>query len=201
MKTIGILYATREGQTRRIAGHVSQKLKALGHDIEQVDVAHPDGIRLEAYDGAFLASSVHMWRHAPEMTRFVKRHRLQLARIPTAFLSISLCEAGAEDPDTEPHQQVQNRLDAHWLMDRFFAATHWHPNIAEPVAGALRYTQYPPLRKFIMQQIARVSGSTTDTSQDHEFTDWARLDDAVDRFAKLLEGVPVRPVAEVAEVA
>jgi len=33
--------------------------------------------------------------------------------------------------------------------------------------------------RFVMKQIARKTGSPTDTSRDHELTDWA----AVDRFA------------------
>jgi menaquinone-dependent protoporphyrinogen oxidase len=130
------------------------------------------------------------------MLRFVKQHRLELAQIPTAFLSVSMCEAGSESPDTESMRQVRDRLDAYWLMDRFFAATRWHPDLAEPVAGAIRYTQYSTVVKLVMQQIARSAGGATDTSRDHEFTDWARLDALVQRFAKLLEGVPVKkPVA------
>lgn len=196
MKTVGIFYATREGHTRRIASRVSQKLRDLGHDIEVVDVAHPEGVDLAHYDGAVLAASVHVWRHEPEMLGFVRKHRLELARIPTAFLSVSLCEAGSERPETEPHQQVRSRLDAWWLMDRFFAATHWHPDLAEPVAGALSYSRYSPLLKLVMQQVARYAGGDTDTSKDHEYTDWSRLDAIAVRFSDLLQGVPTRrPVA------
>jgi len=198
MKTLGIFYATREGQTRRIASFVSQRLRDRGHGIEVVDVAHPEGVRIDRYDGAILAASVHVWRHESEMMRFVKRHRLQLARIPSAFLSVSLCEAGVEQPTTESHQQVRARLDAHWLMDRFFAATHWHPDIAEPVAGALLYSQYSPVTRLLMQQIARTAGADTDTSRDHEYTDWRRLDEFVERFAARLDGVPARRAEPVA---
>ncbi|MGF1509766.1 MAG: flavodoxin domain-containing protein [Myxococcota bacterium] len=194
MKTIGVFYATREGQTRRVASYVSQKLRDLGHEVEVVDVAHPDGVRIEHYDGVILAASVHMWRHPPEMRHFVRKHRLSLARVPTAFLSVSMCEAAWERSESRADQQVRARLDAHWLMDRFFASTHWHPDIAEPVAGALMYTQYSPLVKLLMQQIARASGGATDTQRDHEYTDWAQLDGFTKRFSSLLAGVAVRRV-------
>lgn len=195
MKSIGILYATREGHTRRIANYVAQKVGDAGHQIEVIDVAHPNGVELDRFDGAILAASVHVWRHEPEMVRFVRRHRLELARLRTAFLSVSMCEAASEDPKTEPKQRLQARLDAFWLMDRFFATTHWHPDIAEPVAGALRYTQYSAFLKLVMQQIARAAGSPTDTSQDHEYTDWKRLDAFVQRYCTLVEDAVAAPVA------
>ncbi len=197
MKTIGILFATREGQTRRIAGYVAQRLRDAGYAIEVVDVAHADGVNLDGFDAVVLASSVHVWRHEPEMARFVKKHRLKLATVPSAFLSVSLCEAGAEDPAAEPQQKIRNRLDAFWLMDRFFTSTHWHPDIALPVAGALRYSQYSIFKKLVLQQVARAKGGSSDTSRDHEYTDWDRVDDFVVRFRGLLQEAPVRPVAVV----
>ncbi len=191
MKTIAMFFATREGQTRRIANYISQKLHDLGHDVEIIDLANPMGIQLEHYDGAILAASVHMWRHEPEMAKFVRANRLKLATMPTAFLSVSLCEAGAEDPSLDSIVQLRAKMDAAWLRDSFFAATRWHPDMAESVAGALRYSQYRPVGRLIMQQIARLYGRPTDTSKDHELTNWERLDDIATRFSKLLTGVPV----------
>jgi hypothetical protein len=110
--------------------------------------------------------------------------------IPTGFLSVSLSEAGAEHVDDEPRRQVRARLDAHWLMDRFFASTRWHPDLAVPVAGALQYSKYPPVLRLLMQQIARAQGGDVDTSRDHEYTDWAELDRFAERFGEKLAGVP-----------
>ncbi len=46
-------------------------------------------------------------------------------------------------------------------------------------AGALRYSEYGWMMKRVMKSIARREGNDTDTSRDHEYTDWP----AVDRFA------------------
>jgi menaquinone-dependent protoporphyrinogen oxidase len=48
-----------------------------------------------------------------------------------------------------------------------------------PVAGALLYRQYGVLVRMMMRLIAGRVGASTDTSRDHDYTDW----DAVDRYA------------------
>jgi menaquinone-dependent protoporphyrinogen oxidase len=50
------------------------------------------------------------------------------------------------------------------------------------VAGALLYTQYGLLKRFIMKLIVKRQGGSTDTSVDHEYTDWAALQRFVDEF-------------------
>ena len=52
--------------------------------------------------------------------------------------------------------------------------------VYELVAGALLYTRYNFLVRFVMRQITKAEGGDTDTSRDYEYTDW----DAVDRFAE-----------------
>jgi menaquinone-dependent protoporphyrinogen oxidase len=68
-------------------------------------------------------------------------------------------------------------------LEAFFAETGWHPKRAKPIAGALLYTKYNLLMRFIMKCIAKESGGDTDTSKDFEYTDWAALDRFVYEFA------------------
>jgi len=65
------------------------------------------------------------------------------------------------------------------IVERLVAETGWHPQRVELVAGALPYTRYNFLVRFVMRRISRKEGGDTDTSRDYEYTDWA----AVDRFA------------------
>ncbi len=97
MKPIGILYATREGQTERIAGYVGSALDARGFGIEIRNLRYnASAIRLDQYAAVILAASVHIGRHEAEMVRFVKRHLPELNRMPAAFLSVTLSQAGVE---------------------------------------------------------------------------------------------------------
>ena len=91
MPSICILYATREGQTRRIAAHVAAALRERGFAVTVTHVRdHAARSSLNACTATMLAASVHAGSHEPEMLQFVKEHRGELACLPTAFLSVTL---------------------------------------------------------------------------------------------------------------
>jgi menaquinone-dependent protoporphyrinogen oxidase len=192
MDTILVLYATREGQTRKIAEHVGEWFRTHGQAARVVDVASPpEGFDLTGYRAVVLAASVHAGRHEREMVRFVKAHRAALERMPTAFLSVSLSEAGAEDARRSPEARAKASADVQGMIDVFVADTGLHPASVKPVAGALLYTRYGRIVRFVMKQIARKQGGSTETSSDHEYTDWA----ALDRFVESLAGDGFRATA------
>ena len=78
MKPFVVLYATREGHTRRIAEYVGAKIVALGHTAEVHDVsALREPFDVYRYRGAIIAASIHGGRHETEMVEFVKRRTAQ----------------------------------------------------------------------------------------------------------------------------
>jgi len=184
VKFIGVFYATREGHTRRIAEHAAEALRAREFAVEVRDLRNQtEGITLTNYAGVILAASVHSGKHEREMIEFAKSHRRELDSMPSAFLSVTLSEAGAERPNTTAQEHAQFVADVQNVMDAFFRETAWHPRRAKPIAGALLYTKYNVLMRFIMKRIAKRSGGDTDTSIDYEYTDWAALDRFVEEFA------------------
>ena len=184
MKTVGVLYATREGHTQRIAEHVAAELRVRGLHPEVENLRERwAAINLRDYSAVILAASVHAGAHESEMVKFVKAHRDELESMPAAFLSITLSEAGAERTDATPLEHAQFVADVEQMIDKFFKDTGWHPQRVKPVAGALLYTRYNVLVRFLMKRIARKSGGSTDTSRDHVYTDWQALDHFVDEFA------------------
>ena len=86
--------------------------------------------------------------------------------VPSVFLSVSMAAAN-----------VLNRADARrWLKnwdEAFFAKTGWKPAHVEHVAGAQKFRKYDPITKWFMRRIAMEQGYETDTTRDHEYTDWA----------------------------
>jgi menaquinone-dependent protoporphyrinogen oxidase len=192
MKLTGMFYATREGQTRRIAQHIAAALRARGVPTDLRNLADPGEPSLADYDAVVLAASVHVGRHEPEMSKFIKRHRDELDELPTAFLSVNLSEAGVERPTATPEERARFAADVQHVLDNFFESVQWRPKRMKPVAGALLYTKYNFLVRFIMKRIARKTGAETDTSRDYEYTDWAALDQFVDEFCKEL---PVNSVS------
>jgi menaquinone-dependent protoporphyrinogen oxidase len=186
----GIFYATREGQGKRVAEHIAERLRTLRFDVDVRDVRDsPESIDTLPYELAFLVASVHVGHHEREIIRFVKAHRLDLARVDASFLSLTLSEAGAEDLAAPPEKREAAAADARRMIEVFVEETRWRPAHALPVAGALTYSKYNFLIKLIMKLIARRAGGPTDTSRDYEFTDWA----AVDRF--VLDRVSLAPAS------
>jgi menaquinone-dependent protoporphyrinogen oxidase len=178
------LYATREGHTRRIAAHVAEALRALGARVDLMDVGGslPD-LDLEGYAGAVLAASIHIGKHEKAMVDFVRTHRAALERLPTTFLSVSLSQAGAEDANRLPEKKQRSAAEVKKTIDLFLRTTGWHPTHVHPVAGALLYRQYHPVIRLVMRIISKTAGGSTDTSRDHEYTDWKGLARFADELA------------------
>jgi menaquinone-dependent protoporphyrinogen oxidase len=192
MATVGVFYATKEGQTRRIAEHVGNCLRDRGVSIEVRDVekTNPDG--LTGYTGVVLAASVHAGRHEKAMVKFVKKNRHTLERIPHAFLTVSLSQAGVERSTATPDERARFTADVQKMLDEFVRVTGWRPNKVIPVAGALLYTKYNFLVRFIMKRISSRAGGATDTTRDYEYTDWSALDRCAAEFASMLLGNPLK---------
>lgn len=175
--TTAVFYATREGQTRRIAEHIGATLRARGTNVDVLDVGRlAEPIDWTRYTAACVAASVHIGHHEREMIAFVRRHQAELESLDAAFVSVTLSEAGAEDPQAPPERRKAAAADAQRMIDVFVADTGWRPARALPAAGALAYSRYNFVIRFVMKQIARRAGAPTDASRDYEFTDWAALD-------------------------
>ena len=181
--TAAIFYATREGHTKKIAERIAADLHARGAAVDLFNVrvsSEPDWTK---YTVACLAASVHLGHHEPEMIAFATKHREALERLGAAFVSVTLSEAGAQDPRKSAGERQAAAADAQRMIDVFVEETGWRPEHAMPVAGALAYSKYNILVRFLMKRIARKAGAPTDTSRDYEFTDWPALDRFVEELA------------------
>lgn len=189
MKPVLVAFATREGQTRKIAEHVADTIRARGDRAEVLDLGSGAQFELDPsrYAAVVLAASVHLGRHQREMVDFVKAHHEQLEQLPTAFLSVSLSEAGVEDMTASFEARSKAAMDVKKMIDDFCHQTGFHPSRVWPVAGALMYSEYGALVRFVMRRIARRAGQSTDTTRDYEYTDWKGLHRFVDALMMELE--------------
>jgi menaquinone-dependent protoporphyrinogen oxidase len=181
MKPILLIYATREGHTRRIAEHLAATIRTRGLTADVVDAARlPDAFSIANYRAAIVSSSVHKEKHEAKLIDFVRRYKSELEQIPAVFLSVSLTETTVEDPSQSPEARAKAKAGVDRMIQAFLDATGWHPSKVQPVAGALMYTKYNFLVRFMMRRIAQEAGGDTDTSRDHVYTDWEALDRLVD---------------------
>jgi menaquinone-dependent protoporphyrinogen oxidase len=185
MDPIVIVYATREGHTKRIAEYLAQKFPLRGIPVTVLEARKlPPAFSLIHYSGVIIAASVHLGQHEPEIADFVKLHRADLYEMCTAFISVSLSQAGAQDELASFENRAKAAEDVRQTTERFFLESLWHPTLILPVAGALMYEAYNFLLRFIMKQIARQVGASTDTSRNHVFTRWQDLDHFVADFSR-----------------
>ena len=169
-----VIYGTTEGQTRKIAAFIADHLREKGSTVTLVDSTEArKAFSLDGFDAVIAAGSVHNGRHQTALFEFVRQHLEALQTKPTAMVSVSLSMASDDKED---------RLDAIAYAERFVDAAEWKPTVIHLVAGALRYTQYDFFKSWMLKIIAGAKGACTDTSKDHEFTDWRDLAAFADAF-------------------
>jgi menaquinone-dependent protoporphyrinogen oxidase len=170
-----VVFHTSEGHTAKVAGRIAARLRDAGVHVDLAgadDAPHPGG-----YDGVVIADPVHFTRQSKAVVNFVRRYAEELESTASAFVQVSLA-AQSDYGDDQRSLRV--------VSDKATIGLGWRPDVLLQVAGALPYTQYGWLKKSAMRRIVAKRGGDTDTSRDHEYTDWDALDTFADEFAELL---------------
>ena len=153
MCDVPVFYATTDGQTRLIAEHLANALRSQGLGSVALDVTHVDAWSLDR-------------RHVRAAAKFVRAHREWFNELPSAFFSVSLSIASSNPTEGDA---------ARAIAKTFLDQTGWHPSRVACLAGRLAYTRYGWLKRMLMRRIARKEGGPTDTSRDHELTNWTEV--------------------------
>lgn len=175
MSHVLIVYASNHGQTLAIADAIASRLVAAGHEVQLANALAGPPPAPTRYDAVIIGSRIRMERHAKEIEHYARVQRAALSAMPTAFFSVSM---SASDRDAGP--------DPHGYLEAFFRLTGWRPQRAIAFGGALRYRDYNVVLRFVMKQISRKAHHPTDTSRNHDCTNWAAVDRFADDLAKTL---------------
>jgi menaquinone-dependent protoporphyrinogen oxidase len=167
-----IVYGTVEGQTRKIARFMENVLQEDGHQVIIANAVEeppaPDD-----FDAVFVGSSVHIQKYNTLIRDYVQENIDTLNGKPSVFFSVSMAMASSIE---EEHNEVEQ------IAKDFLKETQWNPKTVWHMAGALKYTKYNYFKKLIMRSIAKKEGGSVDTSQDHEYTDWPKVNEQVLSF-------------------
>ncbi len=167
MAKVLIYYGTSDGQTGKIARFLGDSLRALGVEVDVADARGPaSDARPSAYALVVVAASVHAGGYQKSVRRWVRGRVAELNAKPNVFLSVCL---GILQKDPK----VMADLEA--ILEGFRTETGWQPKEVKWVAGALKYTQYNLLKRWVMRRIVAKAGGDLDTSRDYEYTDWNDL--------------------------
>ena len=167
-----ILYASIEGQTKKIAQFLESCVRKSGEDPVAID-ANVKGelISFGGFEKVILAASVHRRRHPTVFEKFLSSRKAELTRIPTLFLSVSLC-AAFEDGMTEAESYLTDMT----------ARTGFKPLKSELVAGALQYDKYHDYEAQVIRLVALELRKLDAIDEDREFTNWDALEKTVVEF-------------------
>ena len=174
MPSILLLHASTHGHTARIARRIADVVEADGIRVDLRRAGDDDPVPHD-YDAVIVGASIHAGKHQKEVVEWAARHHTTLALHPSAFFSVCLTAAD----DTEESHAATRRYH-----DEFVEATGWTPRRAVTFAGALQYREYDFATRLVIRLMMRKGGHPTDTSRDHDFTDW----DAVEDFARACAG-------------
>jgi len=170
MSRILVLYGTTDGQTTKIANFLGEALRGHGAavDVVRAGEVHPDPA---GYDAVIVAASIHAGGYQRAVVQWVRDHAEALRRRPAALLTVCL---GILQREAGVYRDLLH------IKQQFVTRTGWEPVRHAFVAGALKYTEYGFLKRLVMRWIASRAGGSTDTSRNHEYTDWGELS----RFAQ-----------------
>ena len=186
-RRILIVYGSTYGQTAKIARYIQDVLVSEGHEVvlEAAD-RWPAESSIQGFEAVIVGASIIIGKHQKAVSRFVAANRAALNRIPSAFFSVSGSAGGT---DTKSIAEVDR------IINDFLAGAQWHPRTVEKVAGAIVYTKYSWPMRQVMRWIVKGGGGPTDTTRDHELTDWAQVRRFAHRVLELVVSPAVEPAA------
>jgi len=185
MTTCLLYYGTSEGQTAKIALRIRDRLVERGITVDVIESPASAPVDSSRYDAVLIGDSIHAGHYHRPVLKYIREYRDALRTLPTGFFSVCL---SASSP--EPKQQEQAKA----FVDGMIDATQWRPDCVGIFAGALQYSKYGLIKRWMMRKISASDGRETDTAHDYEYTNWNNVDAFAEAFADHLGSRP-EPVA------
>jgi menaquinone-dependent protoporphyrinogen oxidase len=172
-----LYYATRDGQSRRIAEHIFRRLaesETLSPP-QDVAVARPASEDLTAASVIVLVAAVRYGRHLPEADRFLAAYRSLASPPPLALASVNLTARKPAKTTATGNAYLRKVIARHRLA----------PALAVAFAGRLDYRRYGWLDRQIIRFIMLLTRGPTDPDTNVEYTSWPAVDEFAARIAEL----------------
>ena len=180
-RAAALYYATRDGQSRRIAAHIFGFLNAGEMLAPPQNVAEslPEPADLAKASVVVLVAAVRYGRHLPEAERFLAAYRSLNTPPPLALASVNLTARKPAKRTATGNPYLRKLIARHRLA----------PALAVAFAGRLDYRRYGWLDRQIIRFIMLLTRGPTDPDTCIEYTSWV----AVDQFASQIADLQRRP--------
>jgi len=175
MSNILIIYATTDGQTRKISQRLQQVIEQHTHQVTAAPIEDAARLDLASFDKIVIGASIRYGKHSPLITGFIEKNRALLESRPNAFFSVNVVARKPEKcrPEDNPYLQ------------KFLRRISWTPRELAVFAGKIDYPSYRPIDRFMIRLIMWMTKGPTDPMAVIEFTDWQQ----VESFGKIVSAM------------
>jgi menaquinone-dependent protoporphyrinogen oxidase len=172
-----LYYATRDGQSRRIAERIFGRLRESGtlRAPQDLAVTQPAPQELADTSVIVLVAAVRYGKHLPEADRFLAAYRSLASPPPLALASVNLTARKAAKTTATGNAYLRKIIARHRLA----------PALAVAFAGRLDYRRYGWLDRQIIRFIMLLTRGPTDPETSVEYTSWPAVDEFAARVAEL----------------
>ncbi len=179
MTDIALLYASHDGQTRKIARYLTSLWRERGLDIALQDLCE-DGLDPSESQEAthvVLMAPVRYGYPLPAMDGFIRHNRTWLEKKPYTVILLNLTarKPGKDTPETNPYMRK-------WIKKHALSPTH-----QAVFAGKLNYALYRWWEKLMIRLIMKITGGPTDLATNMDFTRWDHVDGLAEKIAQAME--------------
>lgn len=187
--SVALYYATRDGQSRRIAEYIASRLAEAGtaaaaQDSALAQIAPMDMAKDLATDLAtelagasvvVLVAAVRYGRHLPEADRLLAVYQSLDTPPPLALASVNLTARKPLKTTVAGNAYLRKLIARHCLA----------PAVATAFAGRLDYRRYRFTDRQIIRFIMLLTRGPTDPNTCIEYTSWQAVDEFVARIIEL----------------
>lgn len=171
IKTL-ILYSSVDGQTLKIINRIIELIEG---EATLINIDDNPEVDFSLYDKVLIGGSIRYGNFRKNLLDFVNQHKAQLDSLPNAFFLVCLT---ARKPE-------KSTPDNNAYMAKFDQLSQWQPRLKGVFAGALLYSRYNWWQTLLIQLIMKMTGGSTDSSQDIELTDWSKVETFSQDFSAL----------------
>ena len=175
-----LCYATRDGQSRRIAERIAGRLAERGVQAVVRDLAEPgfDPARIGAERLVVVVAAIRYGRSLPEAEAFLATFAALPGKPDLVLLSVNLTARKPGKDTVEGNAYLRKTIARHRLA----------PVLARAIAGRLDYSRYRWPDRQMIRLIMLMTGGPTDPVACVEYTDWDVVYSIAGQIAEMQRG-------------
>lgn len=164
MKSVLVLYSSRQGHTARIARAICASIAAGGGRGEMMELteATHEGVDWDRHDVVALGAPVLYGTYDKRVFEFITAQQDVLRRKPSSFFNVSVV---ARTPE-------KRTVEGNRYMQKFLALSPWKPQDLKVIAGKVDYPSWAWHERFMIRLIMKYTDGPTDPTTVIDYTDW-----------------------------